>query len=160
MSTQQPLPPWIGSIALVRRFVDEAEQWLSVKHVQRRVFELPQAARGTADTFRSCLDEALETTLGLTRQSDYLISGVARAHYQAPIDWPDQSLPQWVIVEFFAVDLYGKRAERIIDDLSDARWLSVSELQNGMTTDRVAICSRQVHLLKAAHVLPLVVNTF
>ncbi|MCA9027754.1 MAG: hypothetical protein KDA86_21270 [Planctomycetaceae bacterium] len=160
MTPQQPTPPFIGSIALVRRFVNDAEQWLGVENTDGGVFELPQAARGKAETFRSCLDEALETTLGLRRQADYLISGLARAHYQAPVEWPGEIHPQWVIVEFFAVDLYGKKAAGIIDALSKVRWLSALELEKGSTTDRVPICTRQLQLMNAAHVLPIVNTAF
>ncbi len=151
---QEPLPPFIGSIALARRFVDEVEEWLAIWNEERRVFEFPQSSWGEDETFRSCLDEELEATLDLNRKSDYLISGLPRDHYQAPIEWPGHSQPQWVIVEFFAVDLYGKKAAGVIDGMSHVRWLTASELQEGCTSDGDPIRERQHHIMKAAHVLP------
>lgn len=150
----QSTSPFVGSIALVRRIVDETEEWLALWNEEAEVYRLPQAPRTEGETFRTCLIEALETCLQLDRKSDFLIAGLSRAHFQAPIEWPDEEYPQWVIVEFFAVDLYGKQSWRRVEQLPGGRWLSLREISRGVTCDADPICPRQRTLIERADILP------
>lgn len=156
--TEDPLQqvdrPFVGSIALVRRFVADDEQWLMVWDERAGAFRLPIARRGEGESYRECLHAALEETLGLDRTRDYVISGLSRAHFQAPIEWPDEPQPHWVIVQFFAVDLYGRESEAIIEQLPGARWLTMSEIARGVTSTADPICQRQRILIERTDLLP------
>jgi hypothetical protein len=156
--TQDPLQqvdrPFVGSIALVRRFVADDEQWLAVWDERAGAFRLPIARRGDVESYRECLHATLEEALNLNRSRDYVISGLSRAHFQAPIEWPDEPLPQWVIVQFFAIDLYGRESEAIVEQLPGARWLTMSEVARGVTSTGHPICPRQRILIDRTDLLP------
>lgn len=158
MMTDDPLrqtdTPFVGSIALVRRIVAGDEQWLAVWDEQAGAFRLPMARRDEEKSYRTCLHTALEALLRLDRRRDYVIAGLSRAHFQAPIEWPGERQPQWVIVEFFAVDLYGGRSQERIERLPAACWLTMSELSRGVTGSGDPICERQRTLIDRADLLP------
>lgn len=146
--------PFVGSIALLRRMVADAEQWLAVWDRESRMFRLPMARRSTADSYRSCLHPVLENLLGLDSRRDFLVAGLSRGHFQAPIEWVEGAPPQWVIVQFFCVDLYGSRSQDHIARLPDACWLTMSELARGTTGSGDPICNRQRTLFERADLLP------
>jgi len=153
-SEPQPAKPFVGSIALVRRLAGDAEEWLALWDEEADQYRLPQAQRSEGESFRTCLIETLETCLQLDRKSDFIIAGLSRAHFQAPIEWPDEEYPQWVIVEFFAVDLYGKQSRQQVEQLPGVRWLSLREVARGVTCDADLICPRQRTLIERADILP------
>jgi hypothetical protein len=145
--------PFVGSIALVRCIVGDDEQWLAVWDDEAGAFRLPMARRDQ-ETYRTCLHAPLEGLLGLNHTRDYLIAGLSRSHFQAPVEWSPDTPPQWVIVEFFAVDLYGPDSQSIIDRLPGARWLTMSEIARGVTGTGDPICDRQRTLIERTDLLP------
>lgn len=145
---------FVGSLAMVRRYEDDEQRWLTVWDEDRTAFRLIEARRVKPESFRSCLDDELEDCLELSRKTDYLISGFSHAHHQAPIEWPGCRQPQWVVVEFFPVDLYGKRAASIIESISDARWLTLREISLGVCSDGETFCEWQRTLIHRAEILP------
>lgn len=151
---RQTHSPFVGSMALVRRNVAGDERWLAVWDQQAGVLRLPLARRGESDTYRTCLHQVLEDLLGLDRSRDYLISGLSRGHFQAPIEWPGELQPQWVIVEFFAVDLYGSQSRDRLERLPHTCWLTMSEIARGATDAGDPICERQRTLIERADLLP------
>lgn len=151
---QQVDRPFVGSIALVRRLVADEEEWLAVWDDQAGAFRLPMARRHEGESYRECLHPALQEILGLDRTRDYVISGLSRAHFQSPIEWSGEPQPQWVIVQFFAVDLYGGQSEALIEQLPGARWLTMSEIARGVTSTADPICQRQRILIERTDLLP------
>lgn len=146
--------PFVGSMALLRKIVAGDEQWLAVWDEQAGTFRLPMARREEGESYRTCLHTVLQGLLGLDRRRDYVISGLSRGHFQAPIEWPADPPPQWVIVEFFAVDLYGGRSQENIERLSGTCWLTMSEVARGVTGTGDPICQRQRTLIERADLLP------
>lgn len=146
--------PFIGSIGFLRRLVGEDEEWLGTWSNIADAFEFPQARRGPDETFRSCLPSAIESTFGLDRRSDFVVSGLSRAHIQAPIQWSDTDLPQWVIVEFFVADLFGEQSRKLVDQRVGARWVTLREVARGRTADGDLISSKQRELILRADLLP------
>jgi len=146
--------PFVGSIAFFRRYVDDVEEWLTFWDEDRRHYRLIQAARTEGESYRSCLHSEIEAMTGLSRQRDYLISGMSVAHHQAPIVWPDTLDSQWVIVQFFPVQLYGENARQIVDALPGTRWMTLSEIFAGQAADGQPFDPRQHHLIERADILP------
>jgi hypothetical protein len=145
---------FVGSIAMIRRYVEEQEQWLCIWDPSRTAFRLIEARRGENENFRSCLDDAIETDTPLSRKSDYLISGLSRAHHQAPIEWSGNDVPHWVVVQFFIVDLYGKKSEGRIQSAQNTRWWTHAEIARGFSSDGNRFCERQKVLIARADILP------
>ncbi len=150
---------FVGSIALVRRLVGESEEWLGIWDETSGTFRLPHANRGEHETFRSCLHAVIEEELELNRKNDYIISGLSRKHFQAPIEWPGETVPQWVIVEFFTVDLYGRTSRAAVDRLPNVRWISLREMARGWTSDGYRICDHHQTLIRRADLLPASVTS-
>lgn len=137
---------------MFRRYVDEAEQWLTVWDADRNAYRLIEALR-ESESFRTCLHDAIEDELDLDR-NDYLISGYSAAHHQAPIEWPGESVAQWVVVEFFPVDPYGRKAEGKVEQVEYSRWFTLSEIARGRTAEGDAFCGMQRLLIHRAQILP------
>jgi len=146
--------PFVGSMALLRRIIDEAEEWLAVWDDDSERYLFPQAERGDGETYRSCLEAAVATTFGLDQRRDFIISGLSRAHYQAPVDWGDDFPPQWVIVQFFPVELYGRRGAELIAGNDSLRWLALDEVYRGETRDGARIAYQQCELIRRADLIP------
>ena len=106
---------FVGSIAFFRRYTEDVEEWLTFWDEDRRCYRLIQAIRTTGTTYRTCLHDEIESMTGMSRERDYIISGMSVAHHQAPIVWPGEPVPQWTIVQFFPVQLYGENARRIVE---------------------------------------------
>jgi hypothetical protein len=151
---QEAGEPFVGSLAFFRRVVDDVEEWLTFWDDDRQHYRLIQSARGEGETYRSCLHNEIESVTGLSRDRDFIISGLSVAHHQSPIAWPDGSEPQWVIVQFFPVQLYGENARRTVDRLGSARWMTLSEIFAGRTTDGEPFDPRQHHLIERADIIP------
>jgi hypothetical protein len=145
---------FVGSFAMVRRHTDHGEQWLTVWDEHRKTFRLIESRREPPHTFRTCLDDAIEEDLELDRKRDYLVSGYSSAHHQAPIEWPGIDQPQWVVVEFFPVDLYSKRAAGMVEELPHVRWFTLSEIAKGSSADGDKFCPLQHLLIHRADILP------
>lgn len=146
---------FVGSLGMIRRFDDdEDESWLTIRDDVRGAYRLIEARREPPHSFRSCLHEAIVADLRLEKKRDYLISSFSVAHHQAPIEWPGSDQPQWVVVEFFPIDLYGSRAEEKVSQLSDVRWWTLGEIARGVSDDGHEFCERQRTLIRRADILP------
>lgn len=152
-SPSPPPPPFIGSIALVRRLAGDQEEWLALWDAKRAAYRLAQAERAAGETYRSCLDAAIEDAFGLQNR-DYIVSGLSRAHYQAPVEWPGEASPQWVLVQFFMVELYGASGREQIARAPGLRWLSMQEIARGRTAEGDPVDERQRLLFERAGIIP------
>lgn len=147
-------PAFIGSLGIVRRFVDETEQWLMIRDEVEPFYRLIQSHRGEEETFRDCLHKDLAAELGLNPKKDYIISGLSVAHHQAPIEWPGEETPQWVIVQFFPVHLYGQTARDTISQLSHAQWFTLKEIAKGISNEGHRFDPKQLELINRADLIP------
>lgn len=146
--------PFIGSIGYFRRFVDETEHWLCFWDDGLQEYHLLQARRLEGESFLTCLHQEIEGKTGLDRINDYIISGLSVAHHQAPIEWSDGEPPQWVIVQFFPIQLYGSRARYRVDSLVNARWFTLAEIAQGQSIDGKPLHRYQRALIERADLLP------
>lgn len=146
--------PFVGSLAFFRRYTDDVEEWLTFWDDDRQHYRLIQSNRGEGESYRSCLHDEIESVTGLSRQRDYIISGLSVAHHQTPIVWPDTLESQWVIVQFFPVQLYGENARRAVDRLAGARWMTLREIFAGRTSDGEPFDPHQHHLIERADIIP------
>ena len=150
---------FIGSIGIIRRFVDENEQWLMIRDDFENTYRLIQADREENETFRDCLHKNLETELGLNPKKDYIISGLSMAHHQAPIEWPGEERPQWVIVQFFPIQLYGQSARDKITQHSTAEWISLADIAIDKSPNGYQFDLKQRELINRADLIPPHLNT-
>lgn len=146
--------PFVGSFALFRRLRGSEEEWLLVDDGQSGMLRLIESERKAPDTFRSCLFSAIESELGLSRKSDFIISGLSRAHHQAPVEWPDTQRVKWVVVQFFPVDAYGPAPEQQLAERPNLQWISMAEVAAGRSHSGMPICPRQRLLIERADILP------
>jgi len=153
-STDQKNPAFVGSLGIVRRFVDEEEQWLTIWDAKDSAYRLVQSTREESETFRDCLHKQLAFDLGLNPKKDYVISGLSMAHHQAPIEWPDECVPQWVIVQFFPVQLYGQAARNKVEQRSDVCWFTLPEIAEGRNSDGKPFHPKQLLLIERADLIP------
>ncbi len=145
--------PFVGSIAIVIQGHERDTQWLAVWDDVRAAYRFIEARREVPESYRTCLIEPIEDELDLSSR-DYLLSNYSLAHHQSPIEWPGESEPAWVVVEFFPVYLYGTAAEAQVDALDHVRWWSLDEIAKKESIDGKPFCERQHLLLKRANILP------
>lgn len=137
-------PSFDGSVGLIRHAEPNYSSWLARWNVQSECFEFIVAARLERESYRACLSREIAWLLNLERDRDYLISSVARLHYEK----------NDMKVEFFVVDPYGKSFAKKIKSDPDNRWLRRHELEKRHTDDGLAISVGLCELLFAADVLP------
>ncbi|MBD3673858.1 MAG: hypothetical protein HUJ26_10070 [Planctomycetaceae bacterium] len=145
---------FVGSIGIVRRFINEVEQWLMIRDDELQVYRMIQSQREEGETYRECLHKNLIAELGLNPKKDYIISGLSMAHHQAPIEWPGEETPQWVIVQFFPVHLYGQKARDLIDQHPRIRWFTLTEIAQASPQEGYQFDSRQLELIERADIIP------
>ena len=136
--------PFDGSVAMIRRTQPDHSSWLACWSDGLNCFEFIASPRLEKESYRNCLSREISWTLGVERDRDYLVSSVARLHYEAS-DFT---------VEFFIVEPYGKSFDRMIDAMPGTRWLRRHELENQRTDDGLAVSTGLCDLLFAADVLP------
>lgn len=71
--------------------------------------------------------------LNLTANRDF--SSVARLHYDTEVQVSGEAEPTAYTVEFYVVEPYGSRVEKIVNDDPDCRWASTAELVSGTLAD-------------------------
>ena len=138
------IAPFDGSIALIRRTEPSYSSWLACWHDQSECLEFIVSPRLGQESYRDCLSREIAWTLRLARDRDYLVSSVARLHYES----------HELTVEFFVVEPYGKSFHQLIDANSSARWVRRHELENRRTDDGLAVSDGLCELLFAADALP------
>lgn len=144
---------FVGSLAFVRRGQNQEEQWLTVWDSVRSAYRFIEARRESPLTFRTCLIESIEDELDLDAR-DYLLSDYSLAHHQAPIEWPGETVPAWVVVEFFPIDPYGRAVAKKLENLDGAKWWTLPELFAGKAHDGSPFCERQHLLICRADIIP------
>lgn len=137
-----------GSIAMLRHTLPGYSKWLACWNDRSCCLEFVMAHRLARESYRDCLSREISWTLKLERDRDYLISSVARLHYEA----------NGLTAEFFVVEPYGKSFHAKIDANPDLRWLRRHELENCRTDDGLVISVGLCELLFAADVLPYDLN--
>lgn len=146
--------PFVGSIAFFRRYTEDVEEWLTFWDEERQHYRLIQSVRAEGETFRTCLHTEIESVTDLSRERDYIISGLSVAHHQAPIVWPDTLESQWVIVQFFPVLLYGQSSRRSVEQNPRVRWMTLREIHAGQTSDGKLFDPRQHYLIERSDIIP------
>ena len=112
------------------------------------------AERLENESWRECLDRELAWVLDLRRGKDYLISNMARLHYEEAVVEPGSDEPSRLEIEFYVVDPYGRAGREVFKRLPDSRWLSNDELRSGSCISGEAIDPWLVDLLRKADLLP------
>ena len=136
--------PFDGSVSMIRHTRPDYSSWLACWNDSSECFEFVVAPRLEQESYRDCLSREIAWTLKLERDRDYLISSVARLHYEA----------HELTVEFFVVEPYGQSFRKRIDANPNARWLRRHELENRRTDDGLSVSVGLCELLFAADVLP------
>lgn len=148
------MPDRQASIALIRHHEQPEQHWLAFWKESEQHFSFVVAERLEKESWRECLDRDLAWELNLRRGKDYLISSMARLHFEEATVDRESSEPAKLEIEFYVVDPYGKAGRAAFDSLPDARWLSNDELRSGRSTDGKEIDSWLVELLRKADLLP------
>lgn len=76
------------------------------------------------------------------------------AHHQAPIEWPGEEIPQWVIVQFFPIQLYGNAAREKVEQLTNTQWLPLKDIAHGDSREGKLFDERQRILIERADLIP------
>ena len=145
---------FIGAIAMIRRDrSDGRDEWLAIWNAGRACYQFVEAHRLEDESFRQSLIREIAWTTGLRTGKDYLVAGGPRAHLQFAESRDCHSDPDWFIVEFFLVELMGRRHREILDGRDDVLWVTSDELQSGHAPDKRPFCPRLLSLLKQADIL-------
>lgn len=132
---------FIGSIALVRRFVDGGCSWLFRQ--EEHILHLIQAQRLEGESYREVIEREVGWRLQIARGKDYIVSSVPRAHFQGAITHGDQSI--FYVIEFFVVDLFGRKAQPVLDHDPNNLWLTNEDLlSSGPSTLPIDAWQRQL----------------
>ena len=148
------MPDRQASIALIRHHDEPEHHWLAFWNASQRQFSFVVAERLGNESWRECLDRELAWELDLRRGKDYLISSMARLHYEETTVEPDGDEPSKLEIEFYIVDPYGRAGREIFAALPDSRWLTNNELRAGSCKSGEAIDPWLVDLLRKADLLP------
>ncbi len=154
-----------GAFALIRRVVDEREQWLVRHHECSQTRKLISAERLEDESFREAIDREIAWGLNLERGKDYLLSSVPRLHMELMLKSPQEdattvnpSAPssprQLYFVEFYVADIYR---EKVLHQLSTDRslvWLENHELRGGVCDDSTPIDPFQMKLIQKGELIP------
>ena len=148
------MPDRRASIALIRHHDEPEHHWLSFWNAAAQQFSFVVAERLENESWRECLDRELAWELDLRRGKDYLISSMARLHFEEAIVEPNSDEPAKLEIEFYVVDPYGRAGREAFKSLPDSRWLSNNELRSGKCESGEAIDPWLVDLLRKADLLP------
>ena len=142
------------SIALIRCSDAPEKQWLAFMDDSETALSFLTADRLEKESWRECLDRELAWRLELRRGKDYLISSMARRHFDETIDDAGDGRTQHFSYEFFVVDPYGSAGRQAFRVIPNSRWVTNEELRNGATNDGVAVSSWLKDLLLKTDLLP------
>ena len=148
------MPDRQASIALIRHHDEPEQHWLSFWDAAKSHFSFVTAERLESESWRECLDRELAWQLDLRRCKDYLISSMARLHFEETEIDPNSNDESKLEVEFYIVDPYGRKGREAFAGLSNSKWLSNKELMAGRCDDDRHIDQWLVQLLQKADLLP------
>ena len=144
---------FVGAIALIRRDGPEGDEWLTLWNAGRGCYQFVEAHRLEGETYRQSLLREIGWATGLQTGKDFIVSGGPRAHLQFADVESCGGVPVWFIVEFFLVELMGRRHRELLDSNSEIHWISSEQLQSGVGADGRPLCPRLLSLLKQADIL-------
>jgi len=146
---------FVGAIALVRR--DRAtggDEWLVVWNAGRLCHQFIEAHKLDGETCRQSLIREVAWTTGLDIGRDFLVAGGPRAH----LLWTDVTTgdgePAAFAVEFYLVELMGRRHREVLNRNVAAYWISSRNLTSGIADDDRPICPQLIRLLRQADLFP------
>ncbi|MFN3157744.1 MAG: hypothetical protein ACE37I_00430 [Rubinisphaera brasiliensis] len=139
---------FVGSVALVRHPEDEENRWLLKWSDTELQYRMIIAKRLEGETYRECLDREIAWELELRQNRDYLISNMSRLHIEEILQLDDECHGTFFLLEFFAVDLYGKTSKASVEANPALRWISTQEILAGQTQQGEGIDRHLVALLK------------
>ena len=142
------------SIALIRNPDRPECEWLGIWNDRRQCYEFVSAERLESESWRECLDREIAWSLQLQRGKDYLISSMARLHFEETRVSINAEADLHVVVEFYIVDPYGRRGREAFGQLRQTRWLTNNELRAGLTVDGQLIAPELTTLLQKADLIP------
>lgn len=145
--------PYFVSMGLLRDVRDDGTLWRVYKPDAKVHFTPVMAERLEGENARICLDREISWTLNLTPGRDYIISSMARLHYDTEIVRSGETESTLYAVEFYMVDWYGKLAKGIIDADTSGRWITTDELVGGVLEDGSTIDPIAVTLLNRSRIL-------
>ncbi|MCR9199457.1 MAG: hypothetical protein NXI04_12490 [Planctomycetaceae bacterium] len=142
------------SIALIRHPDRPEQEWLGVFDERRQCYAFVTAERLNQESWRECLDRELSWALDLRRGKDYLISHMARLHFDESCFDPHSGDEVETALEFYVVDPYGRRGRAAFEQLDGVRWLTNEELRQAVTSDRVDIDPWLADILRRTDLIP------
>lgn len=152
---QPPIAINQSAIALIRRWFDGTSRWLVLADDRSMNHRLVEAERLQEESFRESIDREIAWQLNLQRGKDYIVSSVPRLHLEIPFEvthgCSDGTEQRIDVVEFYLIELYGKRASTILDDHPNVHWWSTEQLYQESET--AGILSRQRQILLLADIL-------
>lgn len=145
---------FIAAIALIRRDrPDGSDEWLALWNAGRECYQFVEAHKIEDETFRQSLLREISWTTGLETGRDFLVAGGARARVQFAEVTPCDPEPVWFVVEFYLVELMGRRQGQLLSEHDQIAWLTADEVQAGRTRDGRPLCPRLCSLIKRADIL-------
>lgn len=145
---------FIAAIGMIRReAANGRHEWLARWHEGRTCYTFVEAHKLKEETFRQSLLREIGWATGLRNGKDYLVSGAPRAHLQFTEAENCHADPVWFIVEFYLVELFGKRHRAILNEDEKNCWLSAEQIQVGQAPDGRPLCPRLHSLIKQADIL-------
>lgn len=148
------MPDRQASIALIRHHDEPEQHWLAFWNDAKSYFSFVIAERLESESWRECLDRELAWQLDLRRGKDYLISSMARLHFEeTEVDFNSNDESK-LKIEFYVVDPYGRKGREVFAALPNSQWLSNKELMAGRCDDDRPIDPWLVQLLQKADLLP------
>ncbi len=157
---------FVGSVALIRKMNEERTSWLLRKGDSDDRFIL--ADRLDGESYRTALQREVAWQLRLDQKKDFIISSVPRLHYQSPMQTPQnpQDTPStkacsispeagiyWMIVQFFVIDLYGKRSRGVIEANHGFQWWTTHEILVGEHSSGAKLDMLQRELIRLTGVI-------
>lgn len=161
---------FIGSIALIRDADNEQSRWLVRLGTNENHAAFVQAERLEQESYRDALKREIAWELELDARKDFIISSVPRIHFQSPLADigdaeknrpPDltacNSLPEkgvdWVIAQFFVVDLFGRVSREKVAANSRNQWWTPEEILAGISDAGTRFHSLQHQLVLQTEVI-------
>lgn len=132
---------------------DGRDEWLAMWNPGRACYQFVEAHRLEDETFRQSLLREIAWTTGLHTGKDFLVSGAPRAHLQFAEVEDCSADPVWFIVEFYLVELMGKRHRDLLSANDEITWVTVEQISTGRAADGRPLCRRLLSLLKQADIL-------
>ena len=145
--------PYSVSMGLLRDVREEGTSWLTYRPEGKAHLTPVMAERLEGESWRGCLDREIAWSLNLVSGRDYIISSMARLHYDTEITRPHDSEPTMYTVEFYVVDWYGKLAKGLLDADPRCRWITTNDLVAGKLEDNSTIDPVVVTLLNKSRIL-------